>query len=202
MRSINSIQEAQREINELQNRIDTICGKNWDRRKTRIVNAHPSVDPYDYVVRKELDAIRGGGTNTTALGGYDKCTFGIAIDSDLYVANDTNPWFIVPATLKLVWLAGVIKNPADATVSFRINKNPADPQNPQTDELIIAPGLTASTLVHTWNTFSITNFNAKDIITIDTTSIGSTIAGGDVVFVLKFEIVDNNVGTIDHYYLP
>ena len=89
MRSINSLQEAQQAINDLQNRIDTIGAKNWDRRQTRIVNAHPSVEPYDYVVRKELDERVGGTTVVSASDGY-KATFGL---NDASVGSDKTPHF-------------------------------------------------------------------------------------------------------------
>jgi len=91
MRAINSLSDAQAVINELANRLDTLSVKNWNRKQTRITNAHPSVDPYDYVVRKELDE-RIGGTTTTVAGGERKATFGL---NDASQATDKTPHFFV-----------------------------------------------------------------------------------------------------------
>jgi hypothetical protein len=89
MKSITSLQEAAQAINELQNRLDTATSKNWDRRQTRIVNAHPSVDPYDYVVRKELDERLEVTTVKSGEVEY-KATFGL---NDASVGSDKTPHF-------------------------------------------------------------------------------------------------------------
>ena len=198
MKSINTIQEAQQVINDLQNQIDTIRSKNWDRHQTRIVNAHPSVDPYDYVVRKELDRLGGTTVAERVEGGYDKCTFGIAIDSVLYVANDTNPRYICAAnSLTLKWMAGIVKVPAVGSgITCRFNKNPVDPQSPQDDELICNFAFLESEMgtvkILSTDDFLITEFVLSDLITVDVTEVGATTPGGGVVFVMKFRINDSN----------
>lgn len=94
MKSISSLSDAQAAINELANRLDTLSTKNWDRKQTRIVNVHPSVDPYDVVVRKELDSIKGGeSTIVSAVG--NKATFGL---NDATVGNDKTPHYFVRAS--------------------------------------------------------------------------------------------------------
>lgn len=94
MRAINSLSDVQAVINEFANRLDTLSVKNWDRRQTRITNAHPSVDPYDYVVRKELDSLKGG-ASTVVASGVNKATFGL---NDATVGNDKTPHYFVRAS--------------------------------------------------------------------------------------------------------
>jgi|WetSurMetagenome_2_1015567.scaffolds.fasta_scaffold225931_1 hypothetical protein len=210
-----TIEELTQTLNNSFNKLTTQLNSqkqisDLDVNNHRVTNVGWPTQLHDAVNLEYLKSLKGRNPNTarvtnsanTTSGGYDKATFGVAIDSDLYVANDTNPWYICAATLNLVWVAAVAKNPGDSGMVFRLNKNPADPQDPQTSEAIRVAdfGLTPSSLVHTWNDFDITSFVAKDIITIDTLAVGTNTAGGDVVFVLKFEIVDPDaVGTIDDY---
>ncbi len=76
---------------------DRFSLKNVDWNQRRIVNAHPSVDDYDYVVRKELvdtdtDRIgKGGGTGII----FDWVVFGVGLGSPIVIANDITPPRIV-----------------------------------------------------------------------------------------------------------
>lgn len=118
MRRINTIQEANDALRELYEFMDY-----WktagvvDLHRRRIGNAHPSVDLYDYVVRKELidrigEALVGvnrgpvtrGGTTTGGgttppdipadFEAYDKITFGIGIGRSVEVGSNVTPPYI------------------------------------------------------------------------------------------------------------
>lgn len=54
MRAIKTLQDAEIVIRDLHNQLDKFRSENIDMSKRRVVNAHPSRDDYDYVVRKEL----------------------------------------------------------------------------------------------------------------------------------------------------
>lgn len=53
-RTLIKLEDAFKAIKELQERIVYYDTDNWDFHRRQIKNAHPSIDDYDYVVRKEL----------------------------------------------------------------------------------------------------------------------------------------------------
>ena len=126
--------------------------------------------------------VKGGGVG----GFYDKATFGLAIDSSLIVANDTNPHYIVACnSMQLVTVQAKAKvAPTGADAIFRIKKN---------GTTILSTNFTipdGSTSVVTWNTFDDVSFALNDIITIDTLQRGSSVAGGTVTIVMKFKVLN------------
>lgn len=54
MRAINSLKDVEIVLKDLQNTVDLWRSQDIDMQKRRVVNAHPSKNLYDYVVRKEL----------------------------------------------------------------------------------------------------------------------------------------------------
>src|SRR5687767_11686764 len=73
--------------------------RNIDLQKRRIINAHPSVDDYDYVVRRELIDTIGGlaTTNVTQLqqsltfSNSENVVFGIGIGTPCEIGTDATP---------------------------------------------------------------------------------------------------------------
>lgn len=57
MRAINSLSDAEIVLRDLHNQLDLLRSENIDMNKRRVVNATPSRDLYDYVVRKELEDV-------------------------------------------------------------------------------------------------------------------------------------------------
>ncbi len=53
-RNLTKLEDAFKAIRELQDEITTLTTTNLDFHRRQIKNAHPSIDDYDYVVRKEL----------------------------------------------------------------------------------------------------------------------------------------------------
>jgi len=64
---IQSFKDTESEIRKLRNELDLLRSKNIDLKQRRIVNAHSSIDPYDYVIRKELLRINDSINNITRI---------------------------------------------------------------------------------------------------------------------------------------
>ena len=56
--SVRTFLEASREIKSIQDYLNLIRTKNWDFHRRRIMNAAPSVNSNDYVIREELEELR------------------------------------------------------------------------------------------------------------------------------------------------
>jgi hypothetical protein len=187
MKSILTIQEAQQAINELQNRLDTAETKNWDRRQTRITNAHPSVDPYDYVVRKELDAISPTIVQSSILGDLHKATFGI-FDATLGT-DKTLHFFVLYAGQPKIFSANAKVAPAGSPLYLTLQQKETDggtwtdllnPYNP----LIIPVG---STWIHTITTFATgAALKAGSLLRINITQGDSLLICRDVEAILRW----------------
>ena len=54
MRQVRNLEDAQVAIRELYSLFDKLNSKDIDMSKRRVVNASPSKEPYDYVIRKEF----------------------------------------------------------------------------------------------------------------------------------------------------
>lgn len=185
MRSINTIQEAQQAINDIYNRFDTILTKNWDVRQRRIVNAHPSVEPYDYVVRKELT---GGITQAVQQNiteaALDKCTFGVGINSLVTTGSNVCPPYIVARKSGLIakYVLAVVGTPCTGSniqVQLKLESSTI-----LTSPLIIP---VESIVVVEKTDFAINTFTYKDIITCDILQAGSSYPGSNLVIVMVFE---------------
>lgn len=188
MKSISTLQQAQAAINEILNRLDTLCVKNWDRKQTRIVNAHPSVDDYDYIVRKELDARIGVGisqtvqTSVTATVTLDKCTFGLGVNSLVTVGTNVCPPYICARPLLAKFTLAAIGTPSSGgpiQVNLRLLG-----ANIFYTPLVIPAG---STAVVEKSDYAIVSFAKYDIITCDVLQVGNESPGTNLVIVTVFE---------------
>ena len=132
-------------------------------------------------IPKRLKDMSGGGQ-----GGYDKLVFGVGIETNLAVANDTNPHYWMPCqeVQLLEVIAGVKVAATGADVIFRIKKEGTSIKS--TNFTIPA----SDTDHHSWTTgFDSVTFNKLDLITIDITQVGSTIAGQTLTVEMKFKII-------------
>ena len=185
MRSISTIQEAQQAINDLYNQLDLIQSKNWDIRQRRIVNAHPSVDPYDYVVRKELlQGVASEVKESITEAALDKCTFGVGINSLVVTGTNVCPPYIVArkSGLTAKYTLAVVGTPctgADIQVQIRKGTN-----NIFSTSLVIPAG---STAVIEKTGYAISQFAYKDVLFCDVLQCGSDYPGSNLVIVTVFE---------------
>jgi len=184
MKSITSIQEASQAINDLKNIVDTLSVKNWDRKQTRIVNAHPSVELYDYVVRKELLEHIGGVQQNITEAALDKCTFGIGINSLVLVGSDVCPPYIVARKAGLtasytLAVIGTACTGSDIQVQMTVSGSSIF-----TTPLVIPAG---STTVIEKTGYAIGSFSYKDVIKCNVLQAGSSYPGTNLVIVTVFE---------------
>ena len=200
IRSVNTLDDARISIRELDSRLNKLETGNQDFHRRRIVNAHPSVDDYDYVVRKELlQPVQNivsinppGGTGSGGGGGgsnknFDIRTFGFAIGRDLETGSDLLPPLIIPWTdcklEKIYAKCKVPPNGSDAiadinSVSVSIIGSPF---------IVIPEG---SFSVITISSFAQENFHEGEVLTFDLDQAGSTDAGQTLVITLKFRIIN------------
>jgi hypothetical protein len=197
VKSISDVNSALRELYEFFDYWRTT--KVLDLHKRRIGNAHPSVDPYDYVVRKELiDRIGeaetprrvvqptrgGGGTTPTDIPSdfvaYDKITFGLGIGRSVEVGSDVTPPYI--------WMNSSNAKPTILAVCANI---PPIGDNLEFDLLLngtvfvsysYPAGTVAKTVLHTAITDGPT-IHRYDIVTCNVTQTGGTEGGRDVEIV-------------------
>lgn len=149
MRQVKTIEDVNIALREIWNTLDNYRTNNLDMKKRRTVNASPSVDKYDYVVRKELEDLIG---KDVAKGGVKLYTI-VFSDSGTLVAGDkASPPFIVqrPGIPILVVVSAV--TPPDTTdAEFNLKYNDVNILN----AVIALPGGSASHQV----------FTSSDIVT-------------------------------------
>lgn len=188
MKSIRTVQEAQAAINELYNRLDTLSVKNWDRHQTRIVNAHPSVEPYDYVVRKELDEWGKGEERVVDQGlGYSPCVFGIGVGSSgvILTGTDVCPHFISLYTLQpSICLFKVKTAPTVTPILVQVYKNGTTALFSSNINVPVG-----STAVQLKSDFALTSLAFKDYLTCNVIQAGSGVPGSALTIYIRFKII-------------
>lgn len=194
MRDIHTLNDAIVAIRELYNRVESFETKDIDMRKRRAVNASPSVDPYDYVVRKELQDFQPTVTTQTttqsgvATSDYDLAIFNIAIDATLVVRDDVCPYHIVAipqgssADITVVYAQAKVPS-VGSSIKLRVWKNYNEPTKTQMF-IIEIPADTND--VQKLTSFDATALLENDYLSVDVTQIGSVSPGGTVVLKIKY----------------
>lgn len=177
---------------------DQYTSQNLDFHGRQIKNASPSVDDYDYVVRKELIDRVGGGISqppvpvrVTAQQGYDKITFGIGIGASVEVGNNATPPFIWSNSRigkPEIILVTANTPPSDSDLIFDIKSNGT---SIFTDGLFALPdGTGVRQLVTSTTCFTPgINFNRTKILTLDVTQIGLDTAGQGIEIVVFCKLI-------------
>lgn len=173
--------------------------KNIDWKKRRIVNASPSVDDYDYVVRKELIDTFGGGTTprsiltrgSVAAANYDKATFGIAPGAPALVGDYVTPPYVwsnsrVGRPNIIFICANICPTGADLILDIRKNGSSIF-----TAGQVILPSGTSNRAVVTYSGVFTTglSFSREDVLTPHVLQIGSTVEGQDINVVIFCPLV-------------
>lgn len=171
--------------------------KNVDWKKRRIVNASPSVDDYDYVVRKELIDRIGGGTTPRAIitraaaaANYDKATFGIGVGTPAAVGDYVTPPYVWSNSRvgrpAIVFLCANI-SPTGANLIVDIRKSGV---SIFTAGQVVLPAGTANRAVVSYSgVFTGVSFARGDVLTPHVLQIGSTLEGQDINVVLFCPLV-------------
>ena len=176
MWNVQSFADVERALKELNNQIEKLnANPIWDMQKKRIVNASPSVESYDYVVRKELDQLRSEIDSESKTSGVFSNHSAIVFSNDgtPAVATLSSPPFIVKQQMQpLLVCISAVQPPtsADATFNVLLNQVQILPSN------IVMPVGTGVLDVITTSTFNIPNLN----FAVDDTVVIQTIAHGGI----------------------
>ena len=115
MRIIKSLEDAQVAIRELYGLFDKFNSKDIDLSKRRVVNASPSKEPYDYVVRKELTDSIGNTTNNVVSSGSTSVrqvyTLVFCNNGTPKVGNPTAPYYIIKRNSTLTCINIIAETP-------------------------------------------------------------------------------------------
>lgn len=169
MRRVNNFNDVNDALREVYDILDGLRTNNLDMKKRRAVNASPSIDKYDYVVRKELEekvaAITGG---TVGLKYY---TIVFSNDGVLSIGDKASAPFIVqrPGVPILVAVSAVIPPDTD-DATFNVKYNEFNILNSD----IHLPGGAASHEVFTSEDLTDVSFTKLGILNINVTSSGTT----------------------------
>lgn len=198
MRSIRTLLDVEAQLKEFEHALDMLRSSDIDMRKRRVVNASPSVDPYDYVVRAELleqplvasrTVVRTGGVSTPSPD-FDYCVFGLGVNSEITVGTDQTPHHIVAApftssghSATLVKVYAQAKVPSQgADILFSVYKNKGVDDVKMFDMTIPFNNFTVQTL----ETFDSTHLEDEDFLSIDVLEIGCAFPGSDLYVKLKY----------------
>jgi len=198
IRKITSFEDATVAIKQLAARLDTLSSLNIDMRGRRVINASPSQDQDDYVIRRELKAFEQGiqaisrGQAVSSSVDFDDCVFGIAINSDLIEEEDITPHHIVAVNSRITEIFYQAEQPpvgSAAKVEVWKNLGAED----ETEELI-------ATITFNANDFAVKLLDEeneteivardllkKDFLTCNVTQIGTAIPGASLVIKIRYK---------------
>lgn len=188
MRAIKDLTDVQVVLKQLDEQVHKLLhAETVDFAQRRIVNAHPSKDPYDYVVRKELKKleeatqIRSEGVATPTVD-YDIAVFGIAIETNIETGEDVCPHHIAVFNGRFIKAYAKAKTaPVGSAIQFDIKLNGV---TSIFNSYLEIPS--ESDDVETSTDFAVTNIEEEEFLTIDVKAVGSTIPGSTVVVKLKY----------------
>lgn len=194
MRTIKSIPDAHRAINELYDTSDRLHTSDWDRHLQRIRNNAPGVLGADYVTLDQLRAATGnikradiGAENDDFLG----ITFGIGVGAPVSVATNVTPPYVVwtERQLQIIEIFILANQPpvgSDLIIDTFLNGTSIY----NATKLHFPAGTAARTVVALNNIFATPkpSFKKKDVITCNVTQVGSTTAGQDIQLVIRCQL--------------
>lgn len=188
MRRVSNFDEVNDALRQLFALRDSLLVLNVDWHQRRIINAHPSVDDFDYVVRKELHDLVGGGktahpvrASSVVAANYDKITFGAGVGIPIIVGSNITPPYVWSNNRtgrpSIIFLCANV-SPTGADLILDVKKNGA---SIFTLGSVHFPAGTGNRVVVSYSgVFTGTSFTRGDVITLDCTQTGSTLAGQDV----------------------
>ncbi len=190
--------EANAEIRRLVQFREDFTLRNVDWHQRRIVNAHPSVDLYDYVVRKELidtvgefkapRAVRGGGATVAA--NYDKITFGIGVGAPVSAGTYVTPPYVWSNVRQgRPAYAVILANlpPTGADLRFLLKKNDVSIMSGAYS--VFPAGTVARVVVPFTSDLVSTLFARGDVVTPDVLQTGSIQPGQDITITIYCDLL-------------
>lgn len=195
---LNDFSAANAVIRQLIEFKDDFTLRNVDWHKRRIVNASPSVDLYDYVVRKELidtvgefktpRAVRAGGTTVAA--NYDKITFGVGVGTPAVVGDYVTPPYVWSNSRQgRIAYAAILANvpPTGADFRFVLKKN--DVSFVDGSYVTFPDGTAARDIVLFIDDLQSTLLVRGDVVTPHVVQTGSIQPGQDITIVLFCDLL-------------
>lgn len=187
MRRVKDWDELNSALRDLYLFRDLMITANVDWHQRRIINAHPSVDDFDYVVRKELidrlgDFKTPRSLITSSAKLFDKITFGIGVGTPAVVGSYVTPPFVWSNSKSgrpaMIFLCANT-SPVGADFKVDIRKNDS---SIFTAGFVTLPDSTANRAVVSYSGVFIpgTQFARRDVVTAHVTQVGSSFAGQDV----------------------
>lgn len=197
IRRVTNFDQLNDALRELFQFADTLSTRNINLTKRRVINAHPSIDDYDYVVRKELHDLVGGGVAgrrkpTTTAKTYDKITFGIGIGRSIEVGSNATPpyiWTNVANGRPDIVAMAANTPPTVTDLIIDIKKNGTSIF--LADEYTFPASTAARTVVHDSSSIFKSNllFTRYDVFSLDVLQTGSGVAGGEIEIVVFCNLV-------------
>lgn len=186
-------------LTELFNFKDYYTGKSIDFNRRRIRNASPSELDYDYVVRKELKDLIGGGLSQPPViqrGGtgtvltYDKITFGIGVGGSVAIGADLTPPYIWSNSAngrpQIIFMAANVP-PVGDDLDINILCNGTSVFS--TSKYTLPDGTGSKVVISASNVFTGVTFARGDVVSINTTKIGTTTPGSGITAVIFCRLV-------------
>jgi hypothetical protein len=196
-RTPRSWDELRTTLSELFNFKDYYTSRNIDFAGRRITNAGHSKDLDDYVIRRELIDLVGGGISQPPQVNrngnaktYEKITFGIGVGSSVSIGTDLTPpyiWSNNNTGRPSIILASANIPPVGADLKIDIKKNGSSIFT--LGYFVFPDGTGAKTVISSSGVFTGTVFTRDDVITIDATQIGTTTPGQQITFVIFCKLV-------------
>ncbi len=169
--------------------ITSLTTRNLDFHQRKIKNASPSEDDFDYVVRKELRDLIGGGKPAINIrgggaGNFYLRTFGYGVNRDITTGTNLLPDLIIPfpSTTLVKIFAKCKVAPTGADIIADINLLGATILDGS--KITIPAG---SSSVITISTFVTSGFTEGQVLTFDLNQAGSTIPGQTLVVTMVFK---------------
>ncbi len=186
MKALRTFLDVETAFKEFETKLNSLLTRDIDMQQRRVINAHPSIKPDDYVIRRELDTAieqviqeedRVAGSSSD----YDVGAFGIAINTELNVGIDVCPHHIVVhptgGTVQKVYAQA--KTPsvgADIKISLYVRSN-----------LICQITIPAnSSAVVTSTTIPYSTLVDGDDISCDVDQVGSSVKGGTIIIKFRY----------------
>ena len=144
MRTVRSLEDCNTLFRELFGKLDSLNSEDFNLKKKRVVNASPSKDTYDYVVRKELLDLIKGGTFSTPTAKQQPGLYAIVFSNEknIEVAEyGTSPYIFKRKSIPVIACVSAVTPPTADSARFNFKHNDKD----LLSEALVLPS-TATTL--------------------------------------------------------
>ena len=127
MRVARTIEDCNTLFRELYGKLDSLNSQDFNLKKKRVVNASPSKDNYDYVVRKELLDLVGQGTSQTVRQQSGLYAIVFSNEKNIEVGEyGTSPYIFKRKSIPIIACVSAVTPPTSDSARFNFKHNTAD----------------------------------------------------------------------------